>query len=216
MTRTRQRGAAWRRAASASAWLGACAIARTAAATPPDGPAAKSYEEGARAQSRGDDGPAAIAFARADSVSPSEEAFSAAVGAALLADDVVIGTSLVERATGTGRPLSTREAALVERAQERSHTAPRAFDCGVSSARPLRARAPPGRRSWRRNEVCCRLRLLRTHPRLPHGVPGRCPWIAHELRGVGSSCGAPHRVRRGPASTSAPLSSRWRSRAGPP
>ncbi|MBS2013926.1 MAG: hypothetical protein JST00_13635 [Deltaproteobacteria bacterium] len=89
-------------------------------------PAAKSYEEGARAQSRGDYGSAAIAFARADSVSPSEEAFSAAVGAALLADDVVIGTSLVERATGTGRPLSTREAALVERARERfAHRAAR-------------------------------------------------------------------------------------------
>lgn len=59
--------------------------------------AAALYDKGVAAQNRGDYRTAAQLFAKADEVLPEPSALEAAIKAALLADDAILGMSLVER-----------------------------------------------------------------------------------------------------------------------
>jgi hypothetical protein len=69
----------------------------------PDAQAHAAYERGTAAFRRGDYATAAREYAAADSLSPSAVALQAAIDAAVLADDPVLGTTLLERARGVPR-----------------------------------------------------------------------------------------------------------------
>jgi hypothetical protein len=75
------------------------------------------YEQGARAQQRGDFARAARLFAKADELAPEPTALEAALQAATLANDAPFAMSLVERALE--RPLDSARAAVVRGVQDR-------------------------------------------------------------------------------------------------
>lgn len=77
----------------------------------------ESYERGARAFGQGSYAVAATEFARADELGPTPAALEMALKAAILADDPVLGMSLVDRAAA--RPPNASVGAQVARAKDR-------------------------------------------------------------------------------------------------
>jgi len=86
--------------------VAAVSLAATAARADPQAVAVQAheaYERGTAAYRRGDYATAAREYAAADALSPSPVALQAALDAALRADDPVVGTTLLERASGRPR-----------------------------------------------------------------------------------------------------------------
>lgn len=88
------------RGSSAVACVAISLWARLAGAEPPDPlqAAERAYDDGVRAQTSGDYARAARLFAEADALAPNPVALEAALTAAVLADDAVLGMALAQRA----------------------------------------------------------------------------------------------------------------------
>jgi hypothetical protein len=101
-----------RRAVVALGWLALALAASPARADDPDEIRARdAYDRGTSAYRRGDYARAATQYAFADSLAPSPVALRAALDAATLADDPVLGTELIDRAasrdgTSSDKPLA--------------------------------------------------------------------------------------------------------------
>ena len=98
---TKRLSASWltrhRHAASVSCLVAALIASSAAHALTPKEQAKEAYERGTAAHKRGDYPAAARAFAEADGALPSDVALGAALDAAMLADDAVLGSELIER-----------------------------------------------------------------------------------------------------------------------